>query len=200
MAVPFLSYADIVRPAGEVYREDNQRDTIPVDIEAIIDVGYRIDIYPSQGLMDRFQIDAYISHDLTEIHVDKGIYEQHPPNRYRFSLAHEFAHLILHAEIYRSMNIETPQGWKESMRALAADDYDWLEWNANAFAGLLLVPPHHLGVEAGALRSQIKAAGVDPDRMEEPSFDRVLRHLGRKFAVSRGVIASRLKKDGLAVP
>src|ERR1700722_6760537 len=127
MAVPILSYADIVRRAGEVYRQHNSADQIPVDIEGIIDIGYRIDIYPSPGLMDRFQIDAYISRDLTEIHVDKRVYEQRPPNRYRFSLAHEFAHLILHADIYHSMTFETPHEWKESMKTLAADDYDWLE-------------------------------------------------------------------------
>lgn len=199
MAVPYLRYEEIVRRADEVYRQHNGTDEIPVDIEKIIDVGYRIDIYPSPGLMDRFQIDAYISRDLQEIHVDKRIYEQRPPNRYRFSLAHEFAHLILHADIYQSMAFNTPQEWKEAMTALAAEDYDWLEWHANAFAGLLLVPPHHLAAEAGALRQQISQAGVDPDKMEEPSIERSLRLLGQKFAVSNGVIARRLKKDRLWV-
>jgi hypothetical protein len=45
--------------------------------------------------------------------------------------------------------------------------------------------------------TQIEAAGVDPDKMEEPSIDRALRHLGQKFGVSKGVIANRLKKDGI---
>ena len=197
MAVPILSYFDIVRKAGEVYRRHNAAEIIPVDIERIIDVDYRIDIYPSAGLMDRFQIDAYISRDLREIHVDKRVYELRPPNRYRFSLAHEFAHLILHADIYRSMAFRTPQEWKDSMKSLAADDYDWLEWHANAFAGLLLVPPHHLASEASALRRRIEAAGVNPDKMEEPSADRVLRSLGQKFGVSKAVIAQRLRKDRL---
>ncbi len=110
MAVPILSYDDIAQRAEAVYRLHNAMDAIPVDIEAIIDIGCRIDIYPSPGLMDRFQIDAYISRDLSEIHVDKRIYEQRPPNRYRFSLAHEFAHLILHGDIYRLMSFKTPPG------------------------------------------------------------------------------------------
>jgi hypothetical protein len=97
------------------------------------------------------------------------------------------------------MTFETPQEWKEAMRTLAADDYDWLEWHANAFAGLLLVPPHRLAAEARSLRNQIEAAGVDPDKMEEPSSDRALRNLGQTFGVSKGVIANRLKKDGLWV-
>src|SRR5206468_4273338 len=95
MAVPVLSHADIVRMVGRVAREHPQ-ETISVDIEGIIDVGYGINIIPRHGLMERFQIDAFISRDLTEIVVDKGVYDQRPPNRYRFSLAHEFAHLILH--------------------------------------------------------------------------------------------------------
>lgn len=199
MAVPHLNYTDIVRRAVDVYHQHNGSDAIPVDIERIIDNGYRIDIYPSPGLMDRFQIDAYISCDLTEIHVDKRIYEQRPPNRYRFSLAHEFAHLVLHADLYRSATFQTPQEWKAAMKAMAADDYDWLEWQANAFAGLLLVPPHHLATQVRTLRQQIEGAGVNPDRMEEPSIDRALRHLGQQFGVSKNVIAIRLKKDGLWV-
>ena len=193
MAVPILSYVEIVR------RQHNATDVIPVDIEKIIDNDYRIDIYPSPGLMDRFQIDAYISRDLKEIHVDKRVYEQRPPNRYRFSLAHEFAHLILHADTYRAMDFKTTQEWKESMKSLATDDYDWLEWQANTFAGLLLVPPHHLLTEARNLRNQIEATGVNPDKLEEQSIDRTLRFLGQKFGVSGSVIEKRLRKDRLWV-
>lgn len=48
------------------------------------------------------------------------------------------------------------------MKSLAANDYDWLEWQANVFAGLLLVPRRHLAKEAMSLRGQIAGAGSIP--------------------------------------
>ena len=144
MAVPILSYTEIAARADSVFRSHNSNQTIPLDIEHILDVEYGLEIYPRSGLMDRFQIDAFISADLKEIVVDKRVYDQKPPNRYRFSLAHEFAHLILHADVYRSLVFKTPEQWKETMIAIAKDDYDWLEWQANAFAGLLLIHPQQI--------------------------------------------------------
>ncbi|HWE01768.1 MAG TPA: ImmA/IrrE family metallo-endopeptidase [Tepidisphaeraceae bacterium] len=197
MAISILSHADIVRIARDVSVAHNPHGAYPVDIESIIDVGYGIDIMPRDGLMDRFQIDAYITRDLTEIVVDKRIYEQRPPNRYRFSLAQEFAHLVLHTNVYQSMLFNTTAEWKQAMASLAADDYRWLEWQANAFNGVLLVPPGPLRIECGRIRQQMIDGGVDPDRLDEQGVDRVMRLLGQTFGVSTKVVNHRVRKDGL---
>ena len=197
MAVPYLSYTDIQREAARVAASHNPSGRLPVDIEEIIDVDYGINIMPRQGLMDRFQIDAYITHDLTEIVVDRRIYDQRPPNRYRFSLAHEFAHLILHPGVYGNMSFSTPDEWKQAMDRLGATDYSWLEWHANAFAGLLLVPPDPLRANVELLRQQIASGGLNPDQLDVQSADRMLRILGQTFAVSTAVIRRRIEKDEL---
>jgi Zn-dependent peptidase ImmA (M78 family) len=145
--------------------------------------------------MDRFQIDALISADLTEIVVDQRVYEQKPPNRFRFSLAHEFAHLILHAEVYRSLVFKTPEQWKAVMLGLAANDYNWLEWQANTFAGLLLVPPAHLRQQSNDIQAKMRSGQLDPSRLDEQGIDRVIRMLAQRLAVSRAVIERRLQKD-----
>src|SRR6185437_10128939 len=155
MRVPFIETADLIRRAAEVLSQHAAGGIVPVDIEDIIDVQYGINIVPRHGLMDRFQIDAFISHDLSEIVVDKRVYDQKPPVRYRFSLAHEFSHLILHQDIYQGMKFTTPDEWKRAMEELAANDYNRLEWQANTFAGLILVPPDPLRQQAMALRQKI---------------------------------------------
>jgi dUTPase len=70
MAVPILSHADIAAHADAIFRSHNPSQIIPLDIEHILDVDYGLEIYPRSGLMDRFQIHAFISADLTEIVVD----------------------------------------------------------------------------------------------------------------------------------
>lgn len=197
MAVPFIDDADLVRLAGEVLAGHDAADAIPVDIESIIDLQYGINIYPRDGLMDRFQIDAFISRDLTEIVVDKRIYDQKPPVRYRFSLAHEFSHLILHQDVYRAMKFTTPQEWKRAMVELAENDYKRLEWQANTFAGLLLVPAEPLRSHALDLRQRLSDGGLDPDSLDRQAADRVLRMLGQAFQVSTHVMRIRLSNDRL---
>ena len=189
--------AEIVRRAAEVLVDHDAHATVPVDIEEIIDVRYGINIYPRNGLMDRFRIDPFISHDLTEIVVDKRIYDQNPPVRYRFSLAHEFSHLILHEDIYRAMRFTTPEEWKHAMEDLADNDYRRLEWQADTFAGLLLVPPEPLRVRSIELRQKMIDGGLNPDLLDRQGTDRALRILGQLFQVSSHVVQIRLKNDGL---
>jgi Zn-dependent peptidase ImmA (M78 family) len=58
------------------------------------------------GLQTNFDTAAYITSDLTEIRVDQSVYETRE-NRYRFSLAHELAHKILHAEVFQQLSFST---------------------------------------------------------------------------------------------
>lgn len=137
--VPFLSYDSLRQTATRFLGEHHPSGTIPVPIEDIIEFDFRLDIVPTPGLLRAFEIEAFISSDLTTISVDDTQAETYP-NRYRFSLAHELAHLLLHKSIFGGYQFSTIAGWKTTVKMFLPDDYSRLEFQAYALAGLMLVP------------------------------------------------------------
>lgn len=95
---PFLSYEALRRRAGDFLRTHHPDGTIPLPIEEIVEFRYRIDIIPVPGLQEAFEVDGFISSDLKSITVDAFVHERRP-GRYRFTLAHELAHVVLHRRL-----------------------------------------------------------------------------------------------------
>jgi Zn-dependent peptidase ImmA (M78 family) len=76
-------------------------------------------------------------------------------------------------------------------------DYNWLEYQAYAFAGLVLVPTGHLRAQ---FQSAARAAeGVGFSRHGEPEafLEYVTEALKEVFQVSDAVVAKRLRYDNL---
>src|SRR3989442_321099 len=119
---PFYSYEAIVAAADECRRKHDPQAAIPVPIEDIVDRGFRIDIVPEYGMEDRFQAVAFLTRDLKEIRVDRRVFERQP-GRLRFSLAHELAHLILHADVYGQLAFNTTAEWKAAMTGIPEKEY-----------------------------------------------------------------------------
>jgi len=125
---------------------------------------------------------------------------EHNPERYRFSLAHELAHYWLHEDLYRTNKIQSVADWRRIQDGLGKD-YNWFEFQANSFAGLVLVPPANLKQEFRQAVHQANAAGVPADRLVRyPARQHLIRALAAKFAVNEQVMEIRLDKDGLLPP
>lgn len=60
-------------------------------------------------------------------------------NRLRFSFAHEIGHYMLHGYIYETFEIDTPQEYLNFVMNFPENEYKSFEWQANEFAGSLLV-------------------------------------------------------------
>ena len=147
--------------------------------------------------LGNFDTVAYLSHDLTEIRIDEFVYN-HRPNRYRFSLAHELGHRVLHADVYQQFKFSDVASWKHVMTdVIPLDQYRYLEWHANSFAGLILVPAAELrqaffdDVEKG------QANGIDFDEPGTGARELVEAHLANFFEVSAEVIHKRIEFDEL---
>ncbi len=193
---PSYSYEQIVEAAHICGIRFNPRKIIPVPIEDIIDLGFRIDIVPEYGMEDRFQTVAFITKDLKEIRVDRRVYDRQP-GRLRFSLAHELAHVVLHADVYRQLSFNSTGEWKMVMTGIAEKEYSLLEYQANTFAGLLLVPPEPLRVHLETVIQQMQQIGLDIRHMSDVVYDRLIGKLAQDFDVSRGTIGKRIRNDSL---
>jgi hypothetical protein len=196
VVAPYLPYDRLRAAADDFLREHHPSGELPVPIEKIVEFRFGLDIVPVPGLQDGFDVDAYITSDLSEIRVDRFI-QQKRPTRYRFSLAHELAHLIIHQEVFAQLKFSTIEEWKAVISSIPEQQYGFIEWQAYCLGGLILVPPKPLKEIFEVKVKEASAAGLDLYEVDEDYRKIVHNHIGGYFDVSGDVIKRRMKYDGL---
>ncbi|MBX3512016.1 MAG: ImmA/IrrE family metallo-endopeptidase [Xanthobacteraceae bacterium] len=168
---PRSSYA---RDAARRLIEDHQVKSAPVPVEKIAKaLGVRVQYAPLDGDLSGM---AFIK-DSVPI---AGINSLHNPNRQRFTLAHELAHIRLHREeLEKQVHIDKGSLRRDSMSAKGEND---LEIEANAFASELLMPRE-------LLNAALKGRTVD---LED---SKLIESLARHFRVSEAALKFRLQVD-----
>lgn len=111
---PYLSKDKLRQRADKFLADHHPKGTIPVPIEFIIESDFAMDIVPVPGLQSGFDVVAFITNDMSEIRVDEHVY-MNRLNRYRFSLAHELAHRVLHADLWSEVEFHDVESWKNAM-------------------------------------------------------------------------------------
>jgi hypothetical protein len=191
MNVPFLSYDQLKAEAARVLLQSSFASRFPVAIELIVERDFKMDIVPIRGLQSAFNIDAFISRDMTTISVDDSVLDNRL-NRYRFSLAHELGHRVLHHEILGAMEFKTIEEWRSQIVQFPEQEYGYLEYQANIFANCLLVPAESLDHRFSIAVQKIRAAGMNPADQPDVCLDSIATWLGKEFQVSRDVVLNRL--------
>lgn len=194
--VPFLSYPDLKQRAEEVLAQSSYHDVFPVEVELIVEKDFRIDIIPIVGLHHGFGIDAFISKNLREIRVDEYVLDNFEA-RYRFTLAHELGHHVLHPEIIASIPFTSISEWKDCMANFPEKQYGFLEYQANTFANALLVPQAELESRFFAMVDRIRQGGLEPKEYPDECMETISTELGKQFRVSRMTMLIRLEKENL---
>ncbi|WP_299660269.1 ImmA/IrrE family metallo-endopeptidase [uncultured Ruegeria sp.] len=132
------------------------------------------------------------------------IYQNDNRNRERFTVAHEIGHfLLLHCEYLRSESIVERDLYIDA----GTDEdfnYERLEYQANLFASLLLLPEVQFRNAVGAQRQTFKTYGrgfgyifVDDQPCNLAPYNQMLAELSYMFGVSKQAIEIRLKREGL---
>lgn len=189
--VPYKNHDHIEKIAADFLHKYHPKDAYPTPIEEIVEFMLGIDIIPIPGLHEIIEINGFISSDLSNISVDEYVYK-HRQGRYRFTLAHEVGHAIMHEGVYRHRGFNTTGDWKNFMETFPENEWSWLEWQANQFAGLVLVPSHHLEKRIKHHSKQFKALDI---KNEDVIMDRIVELLSHDFMVSREVILRRIDKE-----
>jgi len=190
--VPHLTYNQLRAAAEAFLKRYHSSRKIPVPIEQIIEFQMGLDIVPLPGLLEAYDVDGFTSSDLSEISVDQFVYE-HRLSRYRFTLAHEVGHVVLHAELFKAHRFRGVEAWKRFLMGVSELDYNRLEWQAYSFGGLVLVPGDVLQQELKVAAKQVKAQGLS----KETDFAKALMTdiVATRFGVSCEVIERRLTYD-----
>ena len=152
-----LSYKEIKQTTEIFLKEKYPALILPIPIEDVIELDLKIKLTSLRGLKANFDIDAFINSACNEIFIDNSVFLKYE-ERSRFSLAHELGHKILHEEIYSQEQFDAPEKFIEFQENMPEKDYGWLEYQANVFAGCLLVPTDNLKVEvAKAIKEKEKS-------------------------------------------
>lgn len=194
---PYLSKEDLRQRAERFLADHNPSRTIPVPIEFIVESRFDMDIVPVPGLQAEFDVVAFITKDMREIRVDEYVYLNRP-NRYRFSLAHELAHRILHPDLWNEIDFDDVQSWKAVIEeSIPEREYGFIEFHANCFAGVVLVPPPELRDQFVQCIALTKQHGLDVTDEATGAKDIIESHIARHFEVSRDVVHRRIEADEL---
>lgn len=178
-----------------------QEEQIPLDIEHIIEQKLGIDIIPEHGV-SKSDIDAYLKSDYSAIVVD---YDQYMNSQgkfersLRFSFAHEVGHFILHKYVHKDFSIEHVNDYCQFIEHSPEKEYKSFEWQANEFAGRLLVPRERFIAEITVLFEELKENHLEHLWEESPGLvlDRFAPTLSRIFGVSDYIISRRIQEENI---
>jgi len=176
---------------------------LPVNVETIVEFKLKLAIDPEHNLMQTMDMEAYLRSDLTGIVVDHDHYmDEKFANRMRFSFAHELGHFFLHKDFYTMIVFESAEEWKEILLSLPDTEYRYFEYQANEFAGRLLVPRKDLvqeiekSVETLKRNNMLEYLKGDPYAV----LSGITPRLARIFGVSSDVIEKRVDREKLWPP
>lgn len=192
----FMSLEEIQSQVDSFFSEYYPAGIIPIPVEEIIDIKMGINIIPIPGLRDAYSSEGFLSNDLQSIWVDEYA-ASHYDARFRFTSAHELGHLVLHREFYESVQFESTEQWLEIVGSLSEKDHGRFEFQANEFAGRLLVPRDVLIERMHSRAAQLREKGISIEELMDQSWEFIYDDIADDFQVSGGVIQRRVNKENL---
>ncbi len=210
MRPPYRSDASIEREANYVLRKfasEYNGEIFPLPLEDMCEILYGLfvesanlaELFNREGILGAFCIED------DAIYIDSSL----DPNntrtqgRYRFTLAHEIGHQVLHRDfLLKNENNETFAFYKQKRTYLCRErNYEPLEVQANKFASYLLMPKEEVlkawerrfGPDAGQkdVSKEIEAKKANP-KLKYTYVCNHARDLAREFEVSGEAMQNRL--------
>lgn len=190
MNVPYLSYEEIGRRADEFWKKYHPSGEIPVPIEEIVELQLGLDIITVPNMYVSYRINGYLGADRAAIYVDEFQYKM-LHEKYRYTLAHEVGHFVLHEQVYSELTFTSLPGYWEYMNTADPAFFARCEAQGDRFAEQLLVPEETLIWET----EQVVARNIDSLRVISASGDTILpyitKEIARPFHVAPKVIECR---------
>lgn len=200
--VPWIDYETLRQRADEFRRRFDVTEVV-CPIERIAEFGLGLDIIPVPDLHTNRDISGYLTADRSAIMVDAYCCD-HREGTFRYTLAHELAHLELHADLWERLRFENAAEWRDAIASVLTDEqYSAIEWQANAFAGLVLVPGSLLcSLFEEEVPSIVETAaqyrGSQPQTCFDVCLQVICERMARRFVVHPLTVGVRCDYDGLS--
>lgn len=162
--------------------------TTPIDIDLLAERGFGLDIVPIPSLYEAYQVEGALWREPKgdfSLVVDQDMMDN-KPHRYRFTIAEEVAHFILHRQVFEP--IHSVEEAVELYQKIC--NYRRMDRNAKRLAAALLMPGNLLSEDAAEIYKKIVAvAGFANPKAVKKSL---VGSLSRKYEVSFEAMRIRL--------
>lgn len=196
MNVPHLTHNQISNVAVGYLAQNHPSGMIPVPIEEIIDIKEKIDIIAVENLSDH-GIHGYTARDRKTIYVDKDVYQSKNQYRYRFTLAHELSHILIHGDVFKAANYTDVRGFVDFWNSINRSTEQRIEQQGYMLAGYLLVPSIPFHAKYNEFAQEMLDNGMDIAEATPQALKIVAKHIGKQFGVSFAVIHRRAVYESL---
>jgi Zn-dependent peptidase ImmA (M78 family) len=114
---PYLTYRDVGKYAEDFLTKHHPALDLPIPIEWIIEFNLNLDIVPIPYLYKTFKQSGFLSSNRKTIFIDEYQYDNFV-EKYRFTLAHEIGHLVMHESMYEGLSFDSVHEYIEFMHLL----------------------------------------------------------------------------------
>jgi len=196
LQVPYYSYSDIGEKVDAFFAQYYPSREIPIPIEEIIELKLQLHIYPFPRLYIDHRQNGFLSADRTTINVDQVQYDQYI-DKFRYTLAHELGHFILHESCYKNQSFSSPIDYVSWLISVDREAIGWFETHADWFAEQILVPTEPLEAICREVIAKHKktfsALKVVPDTI----WSYISNEISGYFDVNPPVVECRLRRSAL---
>lgn len=194
MCKPKIQFYDIPTLeslAGEFLSQFHDKKKLEVDIEYILEgkLGYMI--LPFSSLAEFHGIEAAVLPKRKTIYVDQYLMD-YKERKYRFTLAEELSHIILHKELYAECS--DIDDMYDIYEKISAEDYHRMDRNAKYLASAMLLPADAFKKRAIEIYEQIDRKKV---KTNEKIIYRIVTQLTEDFNLGDYPTAIRFGNLGL---
>jgi hypothetical protein len=196
-ARPILTWQQIATIAQQ-FSDDNglaERD-YPLDVEVIAEFDLDIEIRTVGGILDECGMPAQLGpggqRPIIVVDADQW---RAQTSYYRFSVAHEIGHYVLHREWLRGVwaLYDSVESWKQVVASRSDSDYGWLEAQADEFASYLLAPEQ---VFDPLLETQLALLDGQLDTLQADDIIPYLANpISSQFGMSSSAAQARIRKS-----
>lgn len=138
-----------------------------------------------------------MSFDLSTIYIDEVQYNQFN-EKYRYTLAHELGHYILHKSCYADLVFQSIEDYIRWRISMPAEEISWFETQGEWFASQLLVPTPQLIEVCKATITKHQQAFKKLPTIPDDIWSYIAIEVADYFEVNPPVVENRIKKENIA--
>ncbi len=201
--IEFLEYQVIADRSLAFLTQYGEASSMPMPVEEIAEIKIGLEIIPLPNLQRDYDIEGFMSSDFSTIYVDEYVFSN-VEVRYRFTLAHELGHYVLHRDFLGQFAMDSMVDWIRILTNFDNRVHSKLEFQGYAFGGLMLAPQKQLKEmfqknlpQVLPLIEQAQNAGLSKYQYMGNVVDFMASCLSPIFNASTDVLKRRIKLDNL---
>lgn len=191
---PYLPYVRVGEYANQFLKTHHPSLKLPIPIEWIIESSLKLRIHPFPNMYRIFNQNGFLSQSRKVIYIDEYQYDNFV-EKYRFTLAHEVGHFIMHEFLYEGLTFDCDENFLKWIDTRPRSEVNWLESQANWFAGLVLVPFEQLEKQCIELLDLNHIRFSDSDYLPREFWSYASNDLAELFEVSPKVVEIRIERE-----